>query len=172
MKFSKYLFFVIFVFLPSALFSQILVSGDIDILINGSSIIGKTVDELTARNNETMKDFQNKIDAFTLDMVHIIETAVEEERIISDDEFNILKMEYQKLLQINIPIELNDTFKKIGWNNNGYEKFMTIGFGMVVLLIQEVEEYELTGVNILFNLLDKNDIEIIKNRMLEIEEVM
>jgi hypothetical protein len=165
-----YLFLVIFVFLPSTLFSQVLVLGDIDILLNGYSILQETISELNDRNDEAMKGYQNKIEAFTLEyMARIIETAVEEERIINDGEFHILKRGYQRILKIDVPIELNDTFVKMGWNDNGHKKFITIAFGLAALLIQDMEEYESAGVELLLNLFDKSDISMIEKRMSELE---
>ena len=168
MKSYRCLFLIMFVFLPFVLFSQILVPGDIDIFINGFPTLEETIDILIDENDE-MDSYFDQIEEFAAYIGHIIDTAIDDGKTITDDEFNVLKIEYQKILQINPPKELNDTFIKLGWDNDGHKKFMTIIFGLGLLFIQE--GYELTEVKALLDIFDENDMAIIKDRIHELYEL-
>jgi len=79
------------------------------------------------------------------------------------DEYSIFKTEYQEVLQIDPPQELDNTFRRMGWDRDGHKKYMTIFFGFTLLFWQE--EYESTIFEVFLNTFYINDLEIIKKNM-------
>jgi hypothetical protein len=165
MRYLRCLFSVLFIFSPSILYTQILVSSDIDIFINGFSKIDTIMTLLSENNGGIANDYLNSIQEFIYSMGIIVEN----EEFINNNEFDNLEIGYQKLMQIKAPTELNDVFNEIGWNNNGHRKFVTILLVMILLVSQE--EYEIPEINILFGIFNNDDIVIIEERIYELIEL-
>jgi len=162
MKPHKCLFVIIFVFLPVILFSQILEPGDIAIFIDGEESLDETLDVLISGND----DYYKQIEELLSHLFSLVASAAISEEAINNDEFNTLKEKYQNLLKSSAPKELNDTFIRLGWKNNGHKKFITILFGIIITNPQ-IEE--LLKTEVLLSLFDKSDLAIIREMQLLLE---
>jgi len=153
MKTGKCLFLSVFVFLSAVLHAQVLEPADVDIFIKGFS----AMDSVTPQDNAVWDNYQEQLEEIS-ESFYIWDDG--DDFSITDAEFNALKAKYQKFLKTKVPDELASMFKSMGWNRNGHEKFWTIGFGLMLLMIQE--EYDLPGMEKLLELFHKNDLAIVK----------
>jgi len=151
MKAGKCLFLGVFVFLSAVLYAQVLEPADADIFINGYS----KLDSVEPKDNELWDAYQKQVEEVTAAFYML-------------GDFNNLKTKYQEFLKIKVPDELTSVFKSMGWNRNGHEKFWTIGFGLMVLMIQEA--YDLPEMAKLLELFHKSDLAIIKTVVEKIKD--
>jgi hypothetical protein len=174
---------MIFIFLPSIIYSQYLGSRDVDIFINGYAQIKNILDE--HRDDEENGDwvkYNGLTDAF--------QTMSEEyiKKSTNNEMFNDVKRRYQEMLACKAPWELESVFRTIGWKIDGNKKFLTLTLGWGFLYgVKEleketskipkvmyklfVEKYYLGMLNLL-KLFNEHDLDIINVHMEEIKYLM
>jgi hypothetical protein len=159
MKFAKYIFTIIFVFLPVSLYSQELELNDINIINNGIAGLSGLLDRARISDNIILNDYSNR--AREIYLLFLRSYHYEEQ--LTDEEFDRIKRQYQRFMEIDVPIEIDNVFKSIGWDVNGHKKFWTLFFGGC--LFDETEEsFANTR---LINLFHENDIIIVEKWLTE-----
>jgi len=153
MKTGKCLFLSVFVFLSAVLYAQVLEPGDVDIFINGFLMI----DSVEAKDDAVWDTYQEQLE----EAVAFLYTWDYEDGIsLTDDQVKEIKTKFQKFMKIKVPDELAGVFKSMGWNRNGHEKYWTIMFGVILLMIQS--EYGSPGTAKLMEVFHNNDVALIK----------
>ena len=182
MKLMKCLLCMIFISLPSIIYSQYLEPEDINVFINGYVQIKNTIDEHSGdresddwiKYNELKNSFSTVEGGYERGPVNYI--------------FNAIERNYRELLDCKVPQELETILRSTGWETSGHKKYITITFGWGFLYaVKEMEEeinnmprwvfklfiekYYLEMLNIL-KMFNEHDLNIIRTRMEEITNVM
>jgi hypothetical protein len=107
MKHVRYLLFIIFIFLPSIIYSQYLEPGDIDIFINGYMQIKNILDEHKDDREDRDWVIYHKLtdDSFKTTIEEYIKNPTK-------NKFNDIQISYQEILNCKTPQELENIFKK------------------------------------------------------------
>jgi hypothetical protein len=170
----KFIVFSIIILSFSALnvYSQYLESEDIDIFINGAKEISDFVAE---RGKIQMEYVKYMTDVYML--FSVFHTIISED-YLSDEELSRNIDIFNKFLNIKIEDEYEKAFRKIGWNNNGHQKYWIIYFGVYsITMYNRIEDsYKDQGVKKsmikqyyrILELINEDDFERINDRIEDI----
>jgi hypothetical protein len=132
-KMKFILLFIGVILLPSVAYAQYLESSDLDIFIENSDLVLKTLGKYMVNGGDSnWKEYH-----FTFATIY--GTILQADFYFYDDQrfeesINDMKENYLKLINYTGPDELRDVFELIGWGNNGNKKFCTIFFGFKLLM--------------------------------------
>ena len=151
----KQLFCIVMVFFPAVLYSQVLEPADIDIFINGYEQLWETVWE----HNSTKYFHQLDNTVTSMEVYLLLSYDLDEN---TENNIAQVKTEYEKVQAITVPAAFKKTFRRIGWNNNGHEKFTVI---LYIAGLFDMETESPAGIEELLKLFHENDIAIVRERI-------
>jgi hypothetical protein len=161
MRFAKYIFTIIFIFLSALLYSQELEPGDINILYNGLEELSGMLDPARISGNIILSDYSDR----AMEIYRLFFDNYHYEGQLTDDEFDRIKRQYQRFMEIDVPVEIEKVFRSIGWDTNGHKKLWTLLFGASLLgMIHTEEDFANSR---LINLFHENDIVIVEKWLKE-----
>jgi hypothetical protein len=162
----KNVFFTIVLFcISGTIHSQYLVKNDVDIFINQYDTISEMMNWHHLNNDENIwQKYKSTVESLynTIDYENLLRV---------DALYKNYEQRYLELLSCQIPKELDDVFKSIGWRTNGHQKFWTIHYGCTMLGIQWEINNLLKMLKEIINeeYYDEHDIEEAENTIREIK---
>jgi hypothetical protein len=123
----KFIVFSIIILSFSTLngYSQYLKSEDIDIYINGA----REISDFVAERREIKMEYEKYMtDVYKL--FFMFHTIISED-YLSNEELSRNIDIFNNFLNIKIEDEYEKAFRKIGWDNNGHQKYWIIYFGII-----------------------------------------
>jgi hypothetical protein len=145
---------------------------DIDIYINGVKEIS---DFIAERGKIQMEYVKFMTDVFML--ISVFHTIVSEDHL-SDEELSRNKGVFNNFLNIKIDDKYEKAFRKIGWNENGHQKYWVIYYSVYSIVMynriedsyreQGVEKNMIVQHNRIFELINEDDFKIINDRIEDI----
>jgi hypothetical protein len=149
------------------LFSQQLNKNDIDIYIKGLEYIGNELEDIQYGNyikDDEMYEYLDLLDRLHNSFMYLSINPDEIEfKNWLIDYFNNYFMNY------NAPKIINDVFKNVGWSVDGHKKYWCIVFGKKCFKINNNSEIESN--EMFFDIFNEIDLEIIRNRLYDIENI-
>jgi hypothetical protein len=169
---KKILICIIFSIMSFTAYTQYLTRNDINIFIKEYDGLIETYEQPSsdAENNKIWKNYYLNF-SIAIDSLHpgYYFMATKEPNLI-EKLFDTYKNTYLELMNYkNIPKELNDAFKNIGWKKNGNKKFITIIFGYHLLYTKHI--IDLAFINPLIEEIEK-ELQDIEEREKTREEKM
>jgi hypothetical protein len=145
--------------MPAALWAQYLEPGDIDIFIAGHETLDEPLEEpkvtlgLIVYSLKIKKVYDGFEDIFTGGM--------------SSNALGRFQKTYREFLEAdtNIPDLFEQLIGGMGFRQQGYQKYWTIGFGKMCLGKEEQGSLPEGAWEQITNLIDRNDIEILRSRI-------
>ena len=163
----KYIAFSIIIFLFSALnvYSQFLEPKDIDIFINGDRKI-----------DDYIKEEDNMVTESILTTVRLL--LIVFSIAISDvhmPEESLIKFidNFYTFISLQLKDEYNEILIKMGWENNGHQKYWTIFFGVSAIIGYNSNYDSYNGQDHrIFRFFNRGDLELINSRIEDLINIM
>jgi hypothetical protein len=83
--------------------------------------------------------------------------------VLTNEKFNKIKRQYQEYMEIDVPEEMDEIYRSMGFSNNGHKKFCVITWSLKIGgFLLETRNQEIAK---LMRLFDERDLRIIKNSL-------
>jgi hypothetical protein len=161
---KKIFFAIILLSISGSVYSQYLVKNDVNIFINHYDALNDMINwHQLGKDEGRWKEYQLAIDT-------LYETINFENLLKGDVLYKNYERKFLELLNCEVPKELDDFFRNIGWRTNGNQKFWTIHYGVSLLYIQwELDEiFRMLEELIVEEYFDEDEIEEAENAIREI----